>query len=225
MATDDGPVVFETVKQRFDDATAALEELHGTLQSLQRADETQKKATAAVTGASERLQEMIDATEESCELLRLALDKTREALASAENLATGAELTAIRTGVEAVETRVTDMLADDATLATTGARVEDIRSRIEQMLADDATLATTGSQVNDVHTWLKFLVAEEGTLATLDSSLTDVHDLISDRLEKSEQDLNATNTELAAAKERLTMIESRLATVPEKIRRKFNLAF
>jgi DNA repair exonuclease SbcCD ATPase subunit len=225
MATDDVPVVFETVKQRFNDATAALEELHGTLRSLQQADETQKEAATALTGASERLQELIDATKASCELLQSALEATREALASAENLATGTELTAIRTGVEAVEAQVAGMLADDATLATTGTRVEKIRGRIEQMLADDATLATTGSQVNYIHKWLRFFVADNGSLATLDSTLTEIHDLISDRLERSEQNLNATNAALAEAKERLTMIESRLATVPEKTRRKFNLVF
>ena len=47
----DEPIEFETVKQRFDEATSALQLLHSTLRSLQGADERQQQAATTVGGS------------------------------------------------------------------------------------------------------------------------------------------------------------------------------
>ena len=197
----DEPIEFETVKKRFDEATGALQQLHDTLQSLQGADERQQQATESVAEAAESLRQMSDTVSESCDVLRSALEQTREALASAEGLATGAELAAIRSGVDKLQTQTGELISDESVLATTLTLVGDTHARVEGMLSDDADLAAIRSVVDGIHT------------------------LIDDRLSKCEQQVEETRSELAAAKERLTMIESRVAAVPDKFRRKFNLHF
>ena len=197
----DEPIEFATVQQRFQEATIALQELRGTLESLQRADERQQHAAVAVTEASDSLQRMSATVSESCEVLRSALEQTREALASAEGLATGAELAAIRSGVDSLQAQTGELTSDDSMLATTQARVDGIRTRIDEMFYDDSTLATIQSCVNGIRT------------------------VIDDRLSESERQLEETRSEFAIAKERLTMIENRVAAVPDKFRRRFNLHF
>ena len=134
-------------------------------------------------------------------MLRSALEQTREALASAEGLATGAELAAIRSGVDKLQTLTDELTSDGSVLATTLTLVGDMPPRLEGMLSDDADLATIRSGVDGIHP------------------------MVDDRLAESERQLGETRSELSAAKERLTTIESRVAAVPEKFRRRFNLIF
>ena len=88
-------VEFETVTKRFGEATAALENLSQLLQGLKNAREVQEKAATTISQASDSLRITSDNIASFCDALRSTLDLTLEALQSAENLATGTELTTI----------------------------------------------------------------------------------------------------------------------------------
>ncbi|MCY4372104.1 MAG: hypothetical protein OXF41_22360 [bacterium] len=109
--TDGNVVEFETVHRRFEEAVEALKQLSELMGGLRDAEKVKERTAAAISDASDHLRDTSATLTSYCELLRSALDTTLEALQSAENLATGAELTAIRTEVtfnRAVLTRLVD---------------------------------------------------------------------------------------------------------------------
>ena len=109
-------VEFETVTKRFGEATAALENLSQLLQGLKNAREVQEKAATTISQASDSLRITSDNIASFCDALRSTLDLTLEALQSAENLATGTELTTIRTGVDGVKEIVVCLVEQRETL-------------------------------------------------------------------------------------------------------------
>ena len=126
--TNGNTVEFETVHRRFGEAVKALEQLSELMGGLREAEKVKERTAAAMTDAGDRLRETSAAIASYCELLRSALDSTLQALQSAENLATGAELAAIRTDVASNGEALTDLANRQSTIAET---VETIRKTIE----------------------------------------------------------------------------------------------
>lgn len=140
--TSDNTVEFETVHRRFGEAVEALKQLSGLMGGLREAEKVKERTAAAMTDAADHLRETSAAIASYCELLRSALDSTLQALQSAENLATGAELTAIRTEVasnraalthlveneDSLEAKLTDLATRQSTIAET---VEIVRNKID----------------------------------------------------------------------------------------------
>ncbi len=102
----DNTVEFEAVKRRFEEATDALKELQERLKGMAGAASRQEQASTAVSDASSSLRETSTKMAELCDLLRSAIGKTMESLQRAEDLVTGAELTAIRTGVDTAKDKI-----------------------------------------------------------------------------------------------------------------------
>lgn len=114
--TDRNTVEFETVHRRFGEAVEALTQLSELMGGLREAEKVKERTAAAVSDASDRLRETSATIASYCELLRSALDSTLQALQSAENLATGAELTAIRTEVASNRAALTHLVEHRASL-------------------------------------------------------------------------------------------------------------
>lgn len=131
--TNGNTVEFETVHRRFEEAVEALKQLSGLMGGLREAEKVKERSAAAISNASDRLQETSTTLASYCELLRSALDSTLQALQSAENLATGAELTAIRTEVASNSAALTDLGNRQNTIAET---VEIIRDKIDADLSE-----------------------------------------------------------------------------------------
>lgn len=127
-------VEFETVHRRFGEAVEALTQLSKLMGGLRETEKVKERTAVAMTDASDRLRETSAAIASYCELLRSALDSTLQALQSAENLATGAELAAIRTEVASNRAALTDLAGGQSTIAET---VENVRNKI----ADDLSQA------------------------------------------------------------------------------------
>lgn len=145
--TNGNTVEFETVHRRFEEAVEALKQLSGLMGGLREAEKVKERSAAAISNASDRLQETSATLASYCELLRSALDSTLQALQSAENLATGAELTAIRTAVTSNREALTHLVENEdsrniklADLAnrqsTIAATVETIQNKIDGDLAE-----------------------------------------------------------------------------------------
>ena len=114
--TDGNVVEFETVHRRFGEAVEALKQLSELMGGLREAEKVKERTAAAMSDASDRLRETSATLASYCELLRSALDTTLEALQSAENLATGAELTAIRTEVASNRAALTRLVENEDSL-------------------------------------------------------------------------------------------------------------
>lgn len=144
--TDGNIVEFETVHRRFGEAVEALKQLSELMGGLRQSEKVKARTAAAMSDASDRLRETSATLASYCELLRSALASTLQALQSAENLATGAELSAIRTEVasnkaalahlvEAEDSRnvkLADLANRQNTIADT---VETIQNRIDGALS------------------------------------------------------------------------------------------
>ncbi len=144
--TDGNIVEFETVHRRFGEAVEALKQLSELMGGLREGEKVKARTAAAMSDASDRLRETSATLSSYCELLRSALASTLQALQSAENLATGAELSAIRTEVasnkaalahlvEAEDSRnvkLADLANRQSTIADT---VETIQNRIDGALS------------------------------------------------------------------------------------------
>ena len=110
--TNGNTVEFETVHRRFEEAVEALKLLSKLMGGLHEAEKVKERTAAAISDASDRLRETSTTLASYCELLRSAVDSTLQALQSAENLATGAELTAIRTEVASIQNKIDGDLAE-----------------------------------------------------------------------------------------------------------------
>lgn len=110
--TNSNTVEFETVHRRFEEAVEALKLLSKLMGGLHEAEKVKERTAAAISDASDRLRETSTTLASYCELLRSAVDSTLQALQSAENLATGAELTAIRTEVASIQNKIDGDLAE-----------------------------------------------------------------------------------------------------------------
>ena len=145
--TNGNTVEFETVHRRFEEAVEALKQLSELMGGLRDAEKAKERTAAAISDASDRLRETSATLASYCELLGSALDSTLQALQSAENLATGAELTAIRTEVASnrealthlvenegsLEVKLADLANRQSTIADT---VETIRNKIDGDLSE-----------------------------------------------------------------------------------------
>ena len=144
--TDGNVVEFETVRRRFGEAVEALDQLSELMGGLREAKNVKERTAAAMSDASDRLRETSVTIASYCELLRSALDTTLQALQSAHDLATGAELTAIRTEVasnraalthlveseDSLDIKLADLANRQSTIADT---VETIRDKIDEDLS------------------------------------------------------------------------------------------
>lgn len=126
--TNGNTVEFETVHRRFGEAVEALKQLSGLMGGLREAEKVKERTVVAVTDAADHLRETSAAIASYCELLRSALDSTLQALQSAESLATGAEIAAIRTEVASNKAALTDLASGQSTIAET---VENVRNKID----------------------------------------------------------------------------------------------
>lgn len=145
--TDGNTVEFETVHRRFGEAVEALKQLSKLMGGLRETERVKERTAEAMSDASDRLRETSTTIASYCDLLRSALDSTLQALQSAENLATGAELTAIRTELatnkaslsrlveneHAVRVRLVDLADRQSTIADT---VETIRNKLDGDLSE-----------------------------------------------------------------------------------------
>jgi len=110
--TNGNTVEFETVHRRFGEAVEALSQLSELMGGLHKAEKIKERTAAAISDGSESLQKTSDTIASYCELLRSALETTLQALQSAENLATGAEITAIRTEAETIRKTIDQDLSE-----------------------------------------------------------------------------------------------------------------
>ena len=111
--TDRDTVEFETVHRRFGEAVETLKQLSELMGGLREAERVKELTAEAMSDASDRLREASTTIASYCDLLRSALDLTLQALQSAENLATGGELTAIRTEVASNRASLTRLVENE----------------------------------------------------------------------------------------------------------------
>jgi len=111
----DNRVEFETVKRRFGEADEALNELRERLEGLAGAASVQEQASTAISDASSSLREASTKVAELCDPLRSAIERTMESLQRVEDMVTGAELTAIRTGVDTAKDKISKLAEQSET--------------------------------------------------------------------------------------------------------------
>ena len=137
--TDRNTVEFETVHRRFGEAVEALKQLSELMGGLREAEKVKERTAAAVSDASDHLRETSATIASYCELLRSALDSTLQALQSAENLVTGAELTAIRTEVASNRAALAQLVENEGSLDV---KLADLANR-------QSTIADTVETIRD----------------------------------------------------------------------------
>lgn len=128
--TNGNTVEFATVHRRFNEAVDALKQLSELMGGLRDAEKSTQRTAVAISTASDRLGETSATLASFCELLRSALDATLQALQSAENLATGAELNAIRTEVLSNRESLTHLVENEDSRNIKLADLADRQTRI-----------------------------------------------------------------------------------------------
>ena len=215
-------IEFETVQRRFGEASDALSELRDLLRRLAGIKEEQELTKMAISDASESLRVTSDSVASFCDVLRSALDSTLEALENTKNLATGAELTAIRSGVDGTRDLVVDLAGQKEVLDTKLEEFADGQGSI--VSAVDAIGGRVKGNIVEVQEALGGKLAELGDgLGSIGNAVDAVRGRIDGELSEVRHALDSTRSELVQANDRLSMIEGRLANLPARIRRKYNL--
>ncbi len=185
--TDDRKVVeFETVHRRFTEAVETITQLYTLLEGLRRAEAQKEQTVATMSNASERLSETSETIASYCVLLRSALDATLKALASAEELASGADMNTIRSELVTNRAALTHLVEHEDSL--------------------DSALANLDARQRSIS-------------RTVDV----IHNRIEGDLSQTRESRDSAQSELATVKERLDKLETSIARLPPKIRRKYTL--
>ena len=122
-----GEFTFESVTERFAEATAALDTLHQHLGALAGAQQHQAAMSDAITGAATQVAEMVSTLESTTETANTALTELQGALAAAARFLEGSQVEALRHEVislqEGIASAQTSTAAEAATLREAVERV------------------------------------------------------------------------------------------------------
>ena len=133
-----GEFTFESVTERFAEATAALDTLRKHLGALAGAQQHQAAMSDAITEASTQLRQMISTLGSTTETAHTALAELQGALAAAARFLEGSQVEALRHEVislqEGIASAQTSAAAEAATLREAVERVDDkLAQELEQV--------------------------------------------------------------------------------------------
>ena len=133
-----GEFTFESVTERFAEATAALDTLHKHLGALAGTQQHQAAMSDTITEASTQLRQMISTLQSTTETAHTALAELQGALAAAAQFLQGSQVDALRNEVislqEGIASAQTSAAADAATLREAVERVDDkLAQELEQV--------------------------------------------------------------------------------------------
>ena len=133
-----GEFTFESVTERFAEATAALDTLHQHLAALAGAQQHQAAMSDAITGAATQLREMVSTLGSTTDAANTALAELQGALAAAAQFLQGSQVEALRQEVislqEGIASARTNAAADTETLRESVDRVGDkLAQELEQV--------------------------------------------------------------------------------------------
>ena len=133
-----GEFTFESVTERFAEATAALDTLHQHLGALAGAQQHQATMSDAITGAATQLQTMVSTLDSTTETANTALADLQGALAATAQFLQGSQVEALRREVislqEGIASARTSAAADTATLREAVERIDDkLAQELEQV--------------------------------------------------------------------------------------------
>lgn len=161
-----GEFTFESVTERFEAATAALDTLHQHLGSLAGAQEHQAAMSDAIREAAKQLREMVSTLTSTTGTVRAALVDLGQALTSAAEFLQGSQVEALRRDVISLEEGIAT--ARESSVAYT----ESLRAAVERV---GDTLAGELKQIREERNSTRVeLASAEDRLEELEAKITTI---------------------------------------------------
>src|SRR5690606_5851774 len=214
-----------SVTERFDESARTLDQLSDRLQALVLAEDTQGRAARALDTSAERLRSLADEVGEIVRALAAAqgivqetLGVAREALRNADVNHLAEQIAGVGGQVKGLTDAVTRAQAD-----TERARAESAALR-EPLDAARAELQSAQVAANQAHAESASLRDDLAAVrAQLQAAQLDAHQARSEA-ESLRNELASARAEAEHARRTLADLQSRVASIPERVRRKAGLA-